>query len=117
MRRAYLLVIAALAAAAVLQLGKPVLPPISTPVEAQAAPAVDNRNAPTLAFESVPDPLKLPPGMNFGEILSVAVNSRGTVVVRRPPHRIAEIGTPFGSVANFESAGSLAIGAVKRLFG
>src|SRR5689334_24791878 len=41
----------------------------------------------------------------------------GTVVARRPPKMIAEIGTPSGSVANFDSAGLLLIGAVKRLFG
>ena len=55
------------------------------PVEAQQRPAVDNSKAPTMAFESVPDPLKLPPGMNFGEVLSVAVNSKGTVVVLNHP--------------------------------
>src|SRR2546423_3510025 len=41
----------------------------------------------------------------------------GTVVERRPPKRMAEIGTPFGSIANRDSAGLLVIGAVKRLFG
>src|SRR2546427_10730928 len=41
----------------------------------------------------------------------------GTVVERRPPKRIAEIGTPCGSLAYRESAGLLSIGAVKRLFG
>ena len=39
------------------------------------------------------------------------------VVERRPPKMIAEIGTPFGSSANRDSAGLFAIGAVKRLFG
>src|SRR5256714_8386134 len=41
----------------------------------------------------------------------------GTVVVRRPPKRIAEIGTPRGSAAARESVDRLRIGAVKRLFG
>src|SRR2546427_12324763 len=41
----------------------------------------------------------------------------GTVVERRPPKRIAEIGTPRGSFAYRESAGLFSIGAVKRLFG
>lgn len=34
---------------------------------------------PTIPFESVPNPLKLPPDMNFGEIAGVAVNSKGHV--------------------------------------
>src|SRR5215510_11940196 len=41
----------------------------------------------------------------------------GTVVARRPPKMIAEMGTPFGSSQNFESAGLLIAGAVKREFG
>src|SRR5579859_4180397 len=41
----------------------------------------------------------------------------GTVVERRPPKRIAEIGTPFGSCANRDSAGLLSRPTVKRLFG
>lgn len=56
-----------------------------TPVGAQQRPAVDNSKVPTLQFESVPEPLKLPAGMNFGEVLSVAVNSKGTVVVLNHP--------------------------------
>ena len=56
-----------------------------TPVGAQQRPSVDNSKPPILQFESVPDPLKLPSGMNFGEVLSVAVNSKGTVVVLNHP--------------------------------
>src|SRR5882672_12015991 len=37
--------------------------------------------APELAFDSVPDFLKLPPDMNFGEVPGVAVNSKGHVFV------------------------------------
>jgi hypothetical protein len=36
---------------------------------------------PTIPFESVPQPLKLPPDMNFGEVPGVAVNSRGHIFV------------------------------------
>src|SRR5574340_150059 len=46
-----------------------------------------------------------------------AWSTSGIVSERRPPKMRAEIGTPFGSCANRESAGLLAIGAVKRLFG
>src|SRR5216683_1465237 len=41
----------------------------------------------------------------------------GTVVERRPPKRIAEIGTPFGSSTKRDRAGLFFIGAVNRLFG
>ncbi len=38
-------------------------------------------SVPQIPFESVPDFLKLPPGMNFGEVPGVAVNSQGHVFV------------------------------------
>jgi hypothetical protein len=57
----------------------------AVPLAAQQRPAVDNSRAPVVQFESVPDPLKLPQGMNFGEVLSVAVNSKGTVIVLNHP--------------------------------
>jgi sugar lactone lactonase YvrE len=46
-----------------------------------AAPASAQQTAPDLAFDSVPDFLKLPAGMNFGEVPGVAVNSRGHTFV------------------------------------
>ncbi len=39
------------------------------------------QSVPEIAFDSVPDFLKLPPGMNFGEVPGVAVNSKGHVFV------------------------------------
>ena len=39
------------------------------------------RPFPELPFESVPDPLTLPPDVHFGEIAGVAVNSKGHVFV------------------------------------
>jgi hypothetical protein len=39
------------------------------------------QSPPELAFDSVPEFLKLPPGMNFGEVPGVAVNSKGNVFV------------------------------------
>src|SRR5512134_2104733 len=47
-----------------------------TPAAATQAPAV-----PELQFESVPDPLTLPPDIHFGEIAGVADNSKGHVFV------------------------------------
>ncbi len=40
---------------------------------------------PTIPFDSVPQPLKYSPDMNLGEVLSVAVNSKGHVVVVNHP--------------------------------
>jgi len=39
------------------------------------------QNVPEIPFDSVPDYPKLPPGMNFGEVPGVAVNSKGHVFV------------------------------------
>ena len=44
-------------------------------------PPVQMRDAPEIPFESVPDFLKLPEGMNFGEVPGVAVNSKGHIFV------------------------------------
>ena len=46
----------------------------STPVMAQQA-------VPEIPFKSVPDPLKLPTDVHFGEVTGVAVNSKGHVFV------------------------------------
>src|SRR5437867_7766109 len=46
-----------------------------------ATTAFAQQNVPELEFDSVPDFLKLPPGMNFGEVSGVAVNSKGHVFV------------------------------------
>jgi sugar lactone lactonase YvrE len=46
-----------------------------------AAPAVAQQGIPDIPFESSADFLKLPAGMNFGEVPGVAVNSKGHVFV------------------------------------
>src|SRR6202163_212586 len=50
-----------------------------------AAPLFAQQNAPKIPFESVPDPLKYSADMNLGEVLSVAVNSKGHVLVVNHP--------------------------------
>ena len=50
-----------------------------------AAPLFAQPAVPTLSFESVPQPLKYSPDMNLGEVLSVAVNSKGHVLVVNHP--------------------------------
>jgi len=47
----------------------------------------------------------------------VASVTSGTFVARRPPNRIAEIGTPFGSSHSGAIDGHCEAGAVKRAFG
>src|SRR5579864_3060221 len=46
-----------------------------------AAPAFAQQSVPEIPFDSVADFLKLPPGMNFGEVPGVAVDSKGHVYV------------------------------------
>ncbi len=46
-----------------------------------AAPCLAQQSVPEIAFDSVPDFPTLPPGMNFGEVPGVAVNSKGHVFV------------------------------------
>ncbi len=50
---------------------------LAAPLFAQAAPKIP--------FESDMDFLKLPAGMNFGEVLGIAVNSKGLIVVLNHP--------------------------------
>jgi DNA-binding beta-propeller fold protein YncE len=45
------------------------------------APSFAQQSVPEIPFDSVPDFLKLPPGMNFGEVAGVAVNSKGHIFV------------------------------------
>ena len=58
---------------------------LAVPAFAQQAPAAPGvQNAPEIAFDSVPF-LKLTPDRNLGEVLGVAVNSKGHVVVLNHP--------------------------------
>ena len=45
------------------------------------SPAFGQQPVPEIRFDSVPDYPKLPPGINFGEVPGVAVNSKGHVFV------------------------------------
>ena len=59
-------------------------------------PEVDNRDAPVIPFTTDTDFLKLPKRMNFGEVLSVAVNSQGHIVVLNHPGT-SESGPIYGN--------------------
>ena len=50
-----------------------------------ATPAFSQQSAPEISFESVPRPLKYSPDMNLGEVLGIAVNSEGHIVVLNHP--------------------------------
>jgi DNA-binding beta-propeller fold protein YncE len=52
---------------------------------------------PTLPFESVPDPLKLPRDLHFGEVTGIAVNSKGHVFVL---HRGNTTGPAYAAAAS-----------------
>ncbi len=46
---------------------------VSAPVLTQPAPP---QQVPQIPFDSAPNPLQLPPGLYFGEVSGVAVNSK-----------------------------------------
>jgi hypothetical protein len=56
-----------------------------TRVSAQAQPPAPNANVPRIPFDSMPNPLKYSADMNLGEVLGVAVNSKGRVMVLNHP--------------------------------
>jgi NHL repeat len=56
-----------------------------TRVSAQAQAPAANANVPRIPFDSVPNPLKYSADMNLGEVLGVAVNSKGRVMVLNHP--------------------------------
>src|SRR6202171_848179 len=43
--------------------------------------ALAQQNVPVIAFDSVPNPLKLPPNMYLGEVSGVSLNSKGHIFV------------------------------------
>jgi hypothetical protein len=55
--------------------------------------------------------------MNTPWVQSLVSVTSGIVVLRRPPKRMAEIGTPFGFVHSGARVGTFAIGVQKREFG
>lgn len=46
-----------------------------------SSPVMAQQSVPQIPFESIPDPLRLPPDLYFGEATGVAVNSKGHVFV------------------------------------
>ena len=64
---------------------------------AVAWPVFAQQSVPAIAFTSVPNYPSLPPGMNFGEVAGVAVNSKGHVFVFSRSN--SATGPAFGAAA------------------
>src|SRR5579871_1236927 len=58
--------------------------PLGTAGAQSASGAIDNHDAPVVRFDTEPF-LKLAPGQNLGEVLAVAVDSKGHVVILNHP--------------------------------
>jgi hypothetical protein len=69
--------------------------PLTPQAQTAGTGAVDNRTAPLLQFDTE-DFIKLKPGENLGEVLGVAVNSKGEVAVLNHPGT-ATTGPLFGN--------------------
>ena len=54
-------------------------------LDAQTSPPASNPSVPAIPFDSMPNPLKYSADMNLGEVLGVAVNSKGRIVVLNHP--------------------------------
>jgi sugar lactone lactonase YvrE len=71
-------------------------------------PRIDNSRAPVVAFDTEPF-VKLKPGQNFGEVLGVAVNSKGHLVVLNHPGS-ATTGPLYGNatteIFEYDAAGN-----------
>ena len=63
-----------------------------------SAQAPQNANVPKIRFESVPDYLKYSSDMNLGEVLGVAVNSKGTLAVLNHPGS-STVGPLYGNAS------------------
>ena len=87
-----------------------------------AVPAIaqEGPNVATLPFESVPNPLKYSIDQNLGEVLGVAVNSKGTIVVLNHPGT-ATAGPLYGNATTqlleFDSTGKFIRELGKGVYG
>src|SRR5262249_19960839 len=75
------------------------------------------RNWPTLPVAAAVVSLLVVAARNVPCSQSKDSVTRGTTLARRPPNRMASIGTPFGSSHSFAITGHCLAGVVKRAFG
>src|SRR5437764_3060980 len=84
-----------------------------------AVPSIAQQGVPEIAFDSVADFLKLPDGMNFGEVPGVAVNSKGHIFVFTRSN--SAYGPAFGATAaqllEFGPKGAFIREVGKQLYG
>src|SRR5580704_1721278 len=85
-----------------------------------ALPAFAQKSPPLIPFDADPEFLKLNYQMNLGEVLSVAVNSKGSVVVLNHPGS-ATTGPLYGNATTqlleFDSTGKLIREVGKGVYG
>jgi len=90
---------------------------VSAPLVSAQQPLV---NPPRIAFDSVPDYFKYPPDMNLGEVLAVAVNSKGHVLILNHPGS-ATSGPLYGNATTqlleFDPAGKFVGEVGKGVYG
>src|SRR5580765_3251235 len=67
-------------------------------VASLSAQPAENASVPNIRFESVPDFLKYSPDMNLGEVLGVAINSKGTLAVLNHPGS-STVGPLYGNAS------------------
>src|SRR4051812_37722328 len=108
-----ILAIAAATAVCVVSLSaRPVVQPVAQPA---VQPVVPN-----IRFESVPDFLKYSPDMNLGEVLGVAINSKGTLAVLNHPGS-ATAGPLYGNastqILEFDAGGKFVREIGKGVYG
>jgi sugar lactone lactonase YvrE len=105
--------VAALAVAASFAIGLGAQAPSSTP-------PVPQTNVPVLAWDSQTDFLKISPDQNFGEVLGIAVNSKGHIVVLNHPGS-ANAGPMYGNsstqIMEFDQTGKFVREIGKGVYG
>jgi len=83
-------------------------------------PAAAAANVPKIRFESVPDFLKYSPDMNLGEVLGVAINSKGTLAVLNHPGS-STAGPLYGNastqILEFDTSGKFVREVGKGVYG
>jgi len=101
-------------AAAIIALSAGVGPSVNLSAQAPAA------NVPQIPFDTIADFFKISPDQNFGEVLGVAVNSRGRVVVLNHPGS-ANAGPLYGNsstqLMEFDNAGKFVREIGKNVYG
>ena len=92
-------------------------------IAAVASPSAQpspHASPPKIRFESVPDFLKYSPDMNLGEVLGVAINSKGTLAVLNHPGS-ATVGPLYGNASTqifeFDATGKFVREVGKGVYG